>query len=83
MLDFRAVERGADFRQQGIALVALDAVQSHLDQTVSFQATVDFGQHRGREPFLTDGDDGVQMVRGGAEGTAMVGSQWIHHGILA
>jgi hypothetical protein len=47
VLYFRASERGADLRQQGTALITLDAVQPHLDQTVGFQATIDLGQHRG------------------------------------
>ncbi len=53
--------------------IPLDAVKSQLDQFVGREAAVDFRQHRRRQAFLADGDDGIQMMRGGAQGAALGG----------
>jgi hypothetical protein len=38
---------------------------------VGLEATVDLGQDGRCQAFLADGDDGIQMVRGGPEGAAL------------
>lgn len=83
MLDRRAIELGTDFRLQGVTVLAFDSLQLELDQFVGCEAAVDFLHHRGGKAFAGDGYDGVQMVGGGAQGTALFGSQFDHVAILA
>jgi hypothetical protein len=71
------------FRRTGQAIFPFDAVKSQLDQFVGLEATVDLGQHGRRQAFLADGDDGIQMVRGGPQGAALGGGNFYHGGIVA
>jgi len=69
----RAIEGGADFRQQRVARVALDALELDLDQRMGLQRAVDLFQHRGRKPLAGDGDGRIQVVRCGAQRPAFGG----------
>ena len=87
MLHLGAVERSADFYEQGLAHFPFNAVKSKLDQFVGLEAAVDLRQHGRRQPVLADRDDGLQVVRGGPQGAALDGVQrggiFSHDGILA
>jgi hypothetical protein len=65
VLHCSALERGADFCEQGVAIFTVDAIKSQLDQFVGCEATVDLGQNGRRQAFLADGNDWIQMVCGG------------------
>lgn len=62
MLNGRGIQAGADFSEQRVAFVALDAVYAHLDQFVRMQAAVDLGEDGIAEALLADADDGMQAV---------------------
>jgi len=83
VLNLGAIQRSEDFGEQRRTVFALDAVKSDLDQFVGFEAAVDFGQNRRRQALLADGDDGIQVVRGGPEGAALGGGNFYHGGIVA
>lgn len=83
MLHVGAAQSRADFVKQKLTFCVFGAVKSYLDQFVGFEAAVDFRQYRGGEPFLADGDDGIQMVRGGPQGAALGGVNFSHGGIVA
>lgn len=83
MLHVGAIKGRADFVEQWFTFCTLNAVKSHFDQFVRFQATVDFRQYSGDEPFLADRDDGIQMVRGGPQGAALSWINFSHDGIVA
>lgn len=83
MLDVGAIKGRADFVEQRLAFCALDAVKSHLDQFVRFDATINFGQNRGSEAFLADRYDRIQMVRSGSQGAALGRINFSHDGIVA
>ena len=72
MLDRQAGELGADFQEQGFAVVAFDAVDLDLDQFVGLQGQVNFLQHGRGEAMLADTGDGFQMVGSGAQGAALI-----------
>ena len=86
MLHLGTFERGADFKEEGLAHFPLNAVESQLDQFVGLEAAVDLGQYRRRQALLADGDDGIQVVRGGPQGAALDGAQrggiFSHDGIV-
>jgi hypothetical protein len=83
VLNLGAIQCGEDFGEQGRAIFTLDAVKSDLDQFVGLEATVDLGQDGRRQALLADGDDGIQVVRGGPEGAALGGGNFYHGGIVA
>jgi len=82
VLDRRAVHLRADFRQHCIPVFPLDVVELDLDEFMRLEAAVDFLQDRCREAFAGDADDGIKMVSGGAQGSALLGSKFDHGGIL-
>jgi hypothetical protein len=53
------LQAGADIGEQGLAIVALGAIDAHLDQFVGLQAAVDLGQHGFAEAVLADAGDGI------------------------
>ena len=71
MLDRRCIQAGADFGEQGPALVALDAVDAHLDQLVRLEAAVDLGEDGVAEAILADAGNGVQAMGAGAQRPAL------------
>jgi hypothetical protein len=84
VLNLRAIQCGANISaNRAGAIFTLDAVKSDLDQFVGLEATVDLGQDGRCQAFLADGDDGIQVVRGGAEGAALGGGNFYHGGIVA
>ena len=74
MLYRRTAELATDFAEEGLAVVALDAVQLDLDEFVGGEAAVDFLEHGLGETLLGDADDGAEMMGGGAQGAALGGS---------
>ena len=71
MLHRRRVERVADPGEQCVARVPVVAEHADLDQLMREQVDVDFVQHRGSEPVLADGDDGMQRMRFRAKSAAL------------
>jgi len=76
-----AAELRTDFRQQGVAVIALNALQFDLDEFVSMQRTVDFLHHCRGKAIAGDGDDGLDMVGSGPQVAALDGRQF-NHGII-
>ncbi len=83
MLDRRTGQIIADLTQQGFTLVAFRLVYANLDEFVGGEATVDFLAHRFGETLLADGDDGVERVGAGAQGSPLGGGQFDHDGIVS
>ncbi len=54
-------------------------MELHLDEFMGGQGAVDFLKHGCRQPILAYADDGMQMVRGGAQSAAL-GGGWFDHG---
>ena len=73
MLHRRCVETVADPLQQRLAFASIVAEHANLDQLVRQKIDVDFVQHRGREPMVTDGDDRMERMRLGAISSALGG----------
>jgi hypothetical protein len=73
MLDLGRAELAADSLEHRVTLGACVAEDANLDELVRAQIDVDLVQHRGREPVLADGDDGVKVMRLGAERAALAG----------
>jgi hypothetical protein len=69
--------------EQRRAIFTFDAVKSQFDQFVGLEATVDLRQDGWRQSFLADGDDGIQMMRGGAKGAALGGPSWVVFSVMA
>jgi len=82
MLDRRAFELGADVIEQCLPVLALDAVEFHLDQFVGGQGAMDFLEHGLGEAILADADHRVQVVRGGTQVAPLERSEFDHGGIL-
>ena len=78
VLDRRAFELAADSRQQRIALAAHVAEHADLDQLMRFERDIDFVQHGGRQSVRTYRDNGVQVVRLGAQRAALFGGHIVH-----
>ena len=87
VLNLGTIQRGAYLDEQRRAIFTFDAVKSQFDQFVGLEATVDLRQDGGRQSFLADGNDGIQMMRGGAKGAALgraqLGGIFSHGGIVA
>lgn len=77
-----ACEFAANLSEHGGALFAVDIVEPDLDKFVSLEAAIDFGKHGGREAFLADGSDRLQVMRGRPQFAASSGGQFIHDRIL-
>ena len=63
----------AELKLKNGAFVSIVAEHANLDELVRAQVDVDLVQDRGCEPVLADGDDGVKMMRLGAECAALAG----------
>jgi len=63
MLDRGGAKLVADAPEHRVALGALVAERTDLDQLVRIQVDVDFVQHRGRQPVLADADHRMQVMR--------------------
>jgi len=83
MLDRRALEQIANFVEQGIALLAFDAVEFDLDEFVRGQSPRDLLGYGSGQTIAGDTDDRMQMMRGGPQSAAPVGSEFDHGGIVA
>jgi hypothetical protein len=73
MLHGDGLEPGADFREQRIAIIALDAIDAHLDQLVRLQAAVDLGQDGFAEAVLADAGDRIAGLWARARSGAALG----------
>lgn len=62
MLYWSGIQAGADLGMQGLALIALHAIETHLDQFVSLQAAIDLGDDTLAEAILADADYGMQAM---------------------
>jgi hypothetical protein len=74
----RAPELGADAREQVVARVAIVTRDAHLDELVRAERDVDLVQYRRRETMMTDGHDGIEVMRLCAKRAAAVGLEWWH-----
>jgi hypothetical protein len=68
-------EARADVRHPPRAELAVIAPGLHLDELVGLQRPVDLGEHAFREPLVADEDDGLQLVRLGAQLAAPAGGE--------
>ena len=64
-----------------LLVVALGALDAHLDQLMGLQRALDLGDDVGRKAVARNGDDGAQVVRAGAEFSAL-GRGQLDHGHL-
>jgi len=70
MLYRRRFEVVADLGKQRLPVVAFDAIDAHLDQIVSLEASVDLGENGLAEAVLADAGDGIQIVGAGTQSPA-------------
>jgi hypothetical protein len=75
VLHRRGVERRADARETGLALLPVRARHPHLDQLMAVQARVDFAQHRVGQSLVADRHHRVQAVGLGFEDLALGGGE--------
>jgi len=78
MLDGRGVNRFAHQVEQARARRAILAQDANLDELVRAQRDVDLVHHRRRETVLANCDDGIQMMRPGAQRAAGGGVERRH-----
>jgi hypothetical protein len=71
MLHRCRVERAADLDQERMPRVPVVAEHADFDELMREKVDIDFVQHRGGEPVLADGDDGMQGVRFRAQRAAL------------
>lgn len=68
----------ADGRQIFFTLSPIIVKDADFDQFMAVQAGADLLQNRVRKPVLTDGDDWIQGVGSGSQGTALVSAKIKH-----
>ena len=73
-------ELQADLVQPQVARVALRGGGAHLDELVGGERPVDLGDHLVGEPLVADEDDGIQLVRLGAQRAAPRRGEDLGHG---
>ena len=71
MLNGGGFQAVADCGEQRLALVALDAIDAHLDEFMRLQSAVDLGKDCVAEAFLADAGNRVQAVGACAHGAAL------------
>jgi hypothetical protein len=82
MLDRCGIERAADLFQRLLARGAVVVEDANLDQLVCQQIDIDLVHHRPRQAVLADDDDGIEVVRLGAQRAALGWAQGCHAAIL-
>lgn len=78
MLHWRGIELFAERAHILFAHAAFIAENTDLDQFVTFQTAVDFLQDGCGQAVLADGDNRIQGVGAGAQGAALIGSNFEH-----
>ena len=81
MLHRRGVERRADARETGLALLPVRARHPHLDQLMASQARVDLAQHCIGQPLVADRHHRVQAMGLSFERLALRGGEGEDHGL--
>ena len=78
MLHGGAVERSHGLVEDRRADLAVVAQHLHLDELVGEKGQVDLVQHLGGEAVLADHDDGLEVMRLGAQVAALGGGKGVH-----
>lgn len=78
MLHRSGIERSAHLLHDRLARVAIVAEYAHLDELVRLECHVDLVQHGRGETVLPDRDDGIEVVRAGAQGAPRGGIERGH-----